>query len=328
MNLDFMDSLDIDEFLDFGDSNQDIENKITDEFDYRFDFSFFGLLPNTIYKEDINTILGLIDITTFESKNAREKLSNLLHDLEVLITHMEIKLNEQLPNTFTDSDAKEFFNNFCYKVDSIKEAAESFNYHKIEEQLYNKSNGNDLDLSTTKNILEYIDRDNVEIITESLLISDYDKCPDKCPASIIEGKLRGTLKVMQQRSKILDIQAYNLEDTKNTSLRVAVSKLQKLKDYTNTNYKYTEKEVELMKFFDFPWKVLGLESYFKPNIEELFEQMSKDNTRAVSKKDSYRKMISEKKLNNLIALIEKIRRKAYLNEKNARLGVNAPCIYF
>ena len=303
------------------------EKQVPDLFDGKFDISFYGLIPNTILREDTNVLTMLIQLS-LDVPEARNKVVSLLRDMDVFIDHMERKIKaDNIPPTVNFVQMNEIYETFHKKMVALKEAAKEITFNQVHNQSEQISEffSGDMNVLTNSNKVS-------GVVTYIISTNKFDKLPKDSIAISLADRYRSLIANTTKTSEILDTFARLEEIIKNTGIgekhSSTVSTLIKLTQYSSKSYYFTDEEVAAMEYLGFPYQVVGYERYFKSSpIKVLQERASKLN-KSKSKTQEFIKNIEENKKDALKRHCLAFARKSYLCTENSKAGVNASCIYF
>lgn len=221
--------------ISLDDISFDVVDKVEDKFDGRFYVNYVGINPCTIIKEDLDLLVSII-----RQNMDYNKLSFLIKNLSNFRDYSR-RLSEEIK----DPEEREIASNMIKRLNESIESFESLlgsdrvylRDLKLKKEYKKGLEGLMASKSETIEIFEDIKLNNVNNIYTD---EDFKY-------------IKILLKSMNHIYKVVDERK-----DKNLSL--------KIHDYRLSYYKYTPKEMEVMKKLEFPTSIAGNENIFSQNV--------------------------------------------------------------
>lgn len=307
------------------DSDSSNEQESPDLFDNKFSISFYGLIPNTILREDSDVLCMLIQIS-LESTEARRKITSLIRMMDIFVNHMERKITSaNIPSNVDIITMNSIYDTFYKKLTDMKNAAKSVNFD------LNLNHDEEMEDFYTGNVTTLTNYDKVKGVIDYIISTDkFDTMPGTSVAISMADEYKQLIISTARTKEIIDSFSRLKELTSNSMNKRSstVETLIKLMQFSSKSYFFTDVELTAMEYLGFPYQVAGYERYFKTSPIKALTDMASGLKKSKSKvQEAYKQHNIRKE-----ALLEKygliFSRKKYLCKENEKAGVNSSCIYF
>lgn len=301
------------------------EEEIIDPFSGKFDLSYYGISPNVILKENPE-IIKLIISLTINSAATRKKINSLLNDMNIFRQHMEYRFEDVINHPDIPFDtASQVLTDFTRNLNAIENHAANYNYDMSD------TDGKDFDTGLNiSNAISYLTAtSNVQDYIKMIVgVDSADTNPKLCAAINIAKKYEAFIYSLDQLQDIRD-RYLSIRDDKNALANASRGALiiADALAYSSRNYAYTNDELIVMEYYDFPYLYCGMEKYFKSSPRTILDKLISSSDSRTKAAEKYREVEAKK-----TELVHKYHiyftRKKIMCEDNAANNVNTNCIYF